>query len=239
MRLLLTCECVCISQVDSELTSFVTALSEVSSLTDPTYYSPDSKDAGSGESLTWTFSPEGPSGLGEADLAASGIAFVVDRNLKVLLWSNGLAEATNLTKDTVEGRDISLLPFLSEDNRDNTTAAIRQLFLHETEAGSTRRMLVALEVSGARTEAAAASEILLQFTAAFCEDMQHVVCVGLKLGGRTLSGVLQDGHQDASEAVPQLTSETNTGIAQPLATPMAESVSTRPMSTAFLTPGLT
>ena len=62
VRLLLTCECVCISQVDSELTSFVTALSEVSSLTDPTYYSPDSKDAGSGESPTWTFSPEGPSG---------------------------------------------------------------------------------------------------------------------------------------------------------------------------------
>ena len=39
----LTCECVyvCIAQVDSKLSSFVTALSEVSSMTDP-IYGPDS-----------------------------------------------------------------------------------------------------------------------------------------------------------------------------------------------------
>ena len=38
-----TCECVYIAQVDSKLTSFVTALSEISSVTDPTY-GPDSVD---------------------------------------------------------------------------------------------------------------------------------------------------------------------------------------------------
>ena len=37
MRLPHACECVCIAQVDSKLTSFVTALSEISSVTDPTY----------------------------------------------------------------------------------------------------------------------------------------------------------------------------------------------------------
>ena len=58
----------------------------------------------------------------------TSIAFVVDRRLRVLLWSNGLVEATNLTQDTVEGQDVSSLPFLSRANRDNTTAAIRQLF---------------------------------------------------------------------------------------------------------------
>ena len=41
MRFSLTCKCMCIAQVDSNLTSFVTALSEVSSMTDPTY-GPDS-----------------------------------------------------------------------------------------------------------------------------------------------------------------------------------------------------
>ena len=52
----------------------------------------------------------------------TSIAFVVDPSLRVLLWSNGLVEATNLTQGTVEGRDVSCLPFLSADNRDNTTA---------------------------------------------------------------------------------------------------------------------
>ena len=72
------------------------------------------------------------------------IAFVVDPSLRVLLWSNGLVQATNLTQDTVEERNVSYLPFLSEDNRDNTTAAIRQLFL-EKESGHKRKMVVALK----------------------------------------------------------------------------------------------
>jgi len=133
----------------------------------------------------------------------TSIAFVVDRRLRVLLWSNGVAEATNLTQDTVEGQDVSSLPFLSEDNRDNTTAAIRQLFLEE-ERGSKRRMVVAL-VPGA---AAATRKILLHFTAAFFEDAQHVVCLGRELEG-ALSSLLQDGPGDASE-VSSLTSETFT-----------------------------
>ena len=58
----------------------------------------------------------------------------------MLLWSNGLVEATNLTQDTVEGREVSSLPFVSEEIRDNTTAAIRQLFL-ETEHGAKRKMV--------------------------------------------------------------------------------------------------
>lgn len=37
MRLPHACECVCIAQMDSTLTSFVNALSEISSVTDPTY----------------------------------------------------------------------------------------------------------------------------------------------------------------------------------------------------------
>ena len=106
------------------------------------------------------------------------IAFVVDPSLRVLLWSNGLVEATNLTKDTVEGRNVSSLPFVSEDNRDNTTAAIQQLFL-EKQGGPKRKMVVAL-VPGAHT---ATREILLQFTAGFFEEYQNVVCVGLKLVG--------------------------------------------------------
>ena len=83
------------------------------------------------------------------------IAFVVDRGLRVLLWSNGLVEATNLAQDTVEGRDLSSLPFLSEENRDNTIAAIQQLFLtgstgtlDEREGDSKRRMVVALTQGG-------------------------------------------------------------------------------------------
>ena len=41
MRLSRTCECACIAQVDSTLTSFAAALSEISSVTDPVY-GPDS-----------------------------------------------------------------------------------------------------------------------------------------------------------------------------------------------------
>eukprot|EP00622_Pseudochattonella_farcimen_P003984 FR739278.1.p1 GENE.FR739278.1~~FR739278.1.p1 ORF type:complete len:307 (+),score=39.42 FR739278.1:221-1141(+) len=139
----------------------------------------------------------------------TSIAFVVDPSLRVLLWSNGLVEATSLTQDTVEGRDVSCLPFLSADNRDNTTAAIQELF-REKEGGAKRRMVVAL-VPGA-SAAAATREILLQFTAAFYEDQQHVVCVGLKLEG-ALSSLLH--RYAASETVSSLTSGTNSGIIQP------------------------
>ena len=48
MRLLLTCECVCIAQVESKLSSFVAALSEVSSVTDP-IHGPDSSGVGETE----------------------------------------------------------------------------------------------------------------------------------------------------------------------------------------------
>ena len=142
------------------------------------------------------------------------IAFVVDRGLRVLLWSNGLVEATNLAQDTVEGRDLSSLPFLSEENRDNTIAAIRQSFLtgatgstgtgDEEEGGSKRRMVVAL-VPGARTPGAA-REILLHFTATFYEDHQHVVCLGREMEG-ALASLLQGAYQDTSE-VSSLTSGT-------------------------------
>ena len=94
----------------------------------------------------------------------TSIAFVVNRGLRVLLWSNGLVEATSLAQETVEGRDVSSLPFLSEDNRDNTTAAIRQLFLNgsnrtgdEEEGLSRRRMVVAL-APGAVTAAGDVSQ---------------------------------------------------------------------------------
>ena len=144
----------------------------------------------------------------------TSIAFVVDRSLRVLLWSNGLVEATNISQDTVEGRDVSSLPFVTEDNRDNTTTAIRHLFL-ERESGSKRRMVVAL-APGARTAFTATREILLQFTAAYFEDYQHVVCVGLRLEG-ALSSLLQYGQQDASEVsslteMSSLTAETPSGI---------------------------
>ena len=139
----------------------------------------------------------------------ASIAFVVDRKLRVLLWSNGLAEATNLTQATGEGRDVSSLPFVSEDNREDTTAAIRQLFIDE-ECGSKRGMVVAL-VSGARTECAATPEVLLHFTAAFFEDHQHVVCLGRELES-ALSGLLKHDHQDAPETLSSLTSGTHTNI---------------------------
>ena len=144
----------------------------------------------------------------------TSIAFVVDRRLRVLLWSNGLMEATNLTQDTVEGRDVSSLPFLSEDNRDNTTAAIRQLFLTgpsgtSNEEGGSKRSLVVALVPGARTAAGAKREVLLQFTATFFEDHQHVVCIGRELEG-ALSSLLQGGHQALSE-MSSLTSETASG----------------------------
>ena len=143
------------------------------------------------------------------------IAFVVDPSLRVLLWSNGLVQATNLTQDTVEERNVSYLPFLSEDNRDNTTAAIRQLFL-EKESGHKRKMVVALAtefVPGAHTTAAASREILLEFTAAYFEEYNNVVCVGLKLES-DLSSLLQDGDQDAAGTVSSLTSETPSGTLQ-------------------------
>ena len=132
-----------------------------------------------------------------------------------MLWSNGLVEATILTQDTVEGREVSSLPFLSEDNRDNTVAAIRQLFLNgltgngdEEERGSRRRMVVAL-VPGAPTAAGAKREILLHFTAAFFADSQHVLCLGRELEIE-LSSLLKDDHQDAADTVSSLTSQTFT-----------------------------
>ena len=140
----------------------------------------------------------------------TSIAFVVDRSLRVLLWSNGLVEATNLTQDTVEGREVSSLPFVSEEIRDNTTAAIRQLFL-ETEHGAKRKMVVALVPGASNVTAGATREILLHFTAVFFDDSQHVVCLGRELEG-ALSSLLQDDNQGASESMSSLTSATCSGM---------------------------
>ena len=140
----------------------------------------------------------------------TSIAFVVDRSLRVLLWSNGLVEATNLTQDTVEGREVSSLPFVSEEIRDNTKAAIRQLFL-ETEHGAKRKMVVALVPGASNVTAGATREILLHFTAVFFDDSQHVVCLGRELEG-ALSSLLQDDNQGASESMSSLTSPTCSGM---------------------------
>ena len=75
MRLSLTCECVCIAQVDSELMSFVTALSEVassevSSLTNPTY-GPDSAGVGDSEISSLT---DPTYSTGSSEEAAAGVA---------------------------------------------------------------------------------------------------------------------------------------------------------------------
>ena len=73
MRLSLTCECVYIAQVDPTLTSFVTATSEISSVTDPTY-GPD--NSGLGEStvspLTDPTNGTGSGGQAVAGLGANG-----------------------------------------------------------------------------------------------------------------------------------------------------------------------
>ena len=140
----------------------------------------------------------------------TSIAFVVDRSLRVLLWSNGLVEATNLTQDTVEGREVSSRPFLSEEIRDNTTAAIRQLFL-EKQRGAKRRMVMALVPGASNVTAGATREVLLHFTAAFFDDSQHVVCLGRELEG-ALSSLLQDDNQGASESMSSLTSATCSGM---------------------------
>ena len=66
MRLSLTCECVCIAQVDSKLSSFVTALSEISSVTDP-IYGPDSAVVGESEISSLTDPTYASSSRGEAD----------------------------------------------------------------------------------------------------------------------------------------------------------------------------
>ena len=63
MRLSLTRECTCITQVDSTLTSFATALSEVSSVTDHTY-GPDSIGVGETEISSLTDPTYGPSSRG-------------------------------------------------------------------------------------------------------------------------------------------------------------------------------
>ena len=146
----------------------------------------------------------------------TSIAFVVDQSLRVLLWSNGLVEATNLPQDIVEGRDISSLPFLSKDNRDNTIAAIQQLFLtgstgtlDEQEGNPKRRMVVAL-TQGGHLAAGTTRQILLHLTAAYFKDSQHVVCLGREMEC-ALSGLLKDSQQALSE-ISSLTSETPTGI---------------------------
>ena len=76
MRLLLTCACVCIAQVDSKLSGFVAALSEVSSVTDP-IYGPDSIGVGGTEisSLTDpTYYGPGSSGKSNAGVDEGAIA---------------------------------------------------------------------------------------------------------------------------------------------------------------------
>ena len=55
-----TCECMYIAQVDSKLTSFVTAMSEISSVTDPTY-GPDS-GGGTEAEVSSLRDPQGNSG---------------------------------------------------------------------------------------------------------------------------------------------------------------------------------
>ena len=82
MRLSLTCECVCIAQVDSELTSFVTALSEValsetvSTLTDPTY-GPDSNGVGESEISSLTNPTFSTGSREEAAAVVAESSFVV------------------------------------------------------------------------------------------------------------------------------------------------------------------
>ena len=70
MRLSLTFKCVCIAQVDSKLTSFVAALSEVSSVTDPTY-GPD-HSSGLGESTVPPLT-DPAHGTGSGEQAGAGL----------------------------------------------------------------------------------------------------------------------------------------------------------------------
>ena len=80
MRLPHTCECVCIEQVDSKLTSFVAALSEISSVTDPTC-GPNSGGAAESEISSLTDPTYGSGGAfylwGEADAGVGESAIAV------------------------------------------------------------------------------------------------------------------------------------------------------------------
>ena len=76
MRLPHACECVCIAQVDSKLSSFVTALSEVASVTDP-IYGPDSIGVGESEISSLTDPSYGPGSRREADAGVGKSAIVV------------------------------------------------------------------------------------------------------------------------------------------------------------------
>ena len=76
MRIPHTCERVCIAQVDSKLTSFVTALSEVASVTDLTY-GPDSIGVGESEISSLTDPTYGSGSRGEADARVGESAIAV------------------------------------------------------------------------------------------------------------------------------------------------------------------
>ena len=76
MRIPHTCERVCIAQVDSKLTSFVTALSEISSVTDP-IYGQDSIGVGESEISSLTDPTYGSGSRGEADAGVGESAIAV------------------------------------------------------------------------------------------------------------------------------------------------------------------
>ena len=67
MRLSLTCECVCIAQVDSKFSSFITALPEVSSVSDPTYGPGSILSLGESEISSLTNPTYESGSIGEAD----------------------------------------------------------------------------------------------------------------------------------------------------------------------------
>ena len=94
MRLPHTCECVCIEQVDSKLMSFVTALSEISSVTDPTY-GPISGGAAESEisSLTDPVYGYGSGSRIEAD-AGAGKRFLPPVSDAVVVGVNSVASGS-------------------------------------------------------------------------------------------------------------------------------------------------
>ena len=76
MRIPHTCERVCIAQVDSKLTSFVTAMSEVAPVTDP-IHGPDSIGVGESEISSLTDPSYGSGSRREADAGVGESAIVV------------------------------------------------------------------------------------------------------------------------------------------------------------------
>ena len=91
MRSPLTCERVCIAQMDPKLTSFVTALSEISSGTKLTYGPDTNSSGGAGESeISSLTDPSNGSGCGiEADSGVGKSAIAVSEKSSPTDPSNG------------------------------------------------------------------------------------------------------------------------------------------------------